>query len=99
MRANCANVFRIRIDCSFRLPPPGRHPPLCRPLLTMRSACALVLALAAATVTLCSAEQDGQRPRHDSNLEICILPPLRKKDLWLLVVNRSLMGQTGFTDE
>lgn len=36
----------------------------------MWSACAVVLALAAAAAALGSAEQDGQRPRHDSNLEI-----------------------------
>lgn len=38
----------------------------------MRSACTVLLALAAAA--LCS-EPDPHRPRQDSNLEICILPP------------------------
>ncbi|XP_068434188.1 coiled-coil domain-containing protein 134-like isoform X2 [Clinocottus analis] len=37
-------------------------------LLTMRSACALVLALAAAA--LCSADSDTHRLRHDSNLDV-----------------------------
>lgn len=45
--------------------------PLCYPLLTMWSVCAVVLALAAAA--LGSAESETHRPRHDSNLEICIL--------------------------
>ncbi|CAJ1075805.1 meiosis inhibitor protein 1-like isoform X1 [Xyrichtys novacula] len=45
-----------------------RSAPLCRPLLTMRSVCAVVLALAAAALS--SAESDTHRPRHDSNLEI-----------------------------
>lgn len=40
----------------------------------MRSACTVLLALAAAA--LCSAEPDPHRPRQDSNLEICILPLL-----------------------
>lgn len=50
----------------------GEH--LCWPLLTMRRACTVLLALAAAS--LCSAEPDPHRPRQDSNLEICILPLL-----------------------
>lgn len=44
---------------------------LCCPLVTMRSVSAVVLALAA--FALGSADPDVQRPRHDSNLEICIL--------------------------
>lgn len=48
-----------------------RRAPLCRPLLTMRSVCAVLLALAAAA--LASADSDTHSPRHDSNLEICIL--------------------------
>nr|XP_046270421.1 meiosis inhibitor protein 1-like isoform X4 [Scatophagus argus] len=42
--------------------------PLCRPLLTMPSVYAVVLALAAAALS--SADSDTHRPRHDSNLEI-----------------------------
>ncbi|KAM7372354.1 hypothetical protein PAMP_009528 [Pampus punctatissimus] len=42
--------------------------PLYRPLLIMRSVCAVVLALAAASFS--SADSDMHRPRHDSNLEI-----------------------------
>ncbi|KAG7216223.1 hypothetical protein INR49_029072 [Caranx melampygus] len=60
----------------FLLPRPLRRSfhnraPLCRPLLTMQSVCAVVVALAAAVLS--SADSDTHRPRHDSNLEICIL--------------------------
>lgn len=51
--------------------PVFRRVPLCLPLLTMRSVGAVVLALAAAALS--SADSDTHRPRHDSNLEICIL--------------------------
>lgn len=48
-----------------------RIAPLCHPLLTMQSVCAVFVALAAASLS--SADPDMHRPRHDSNLEICIL--------------------------
>lgn len=48
-----------------------RRVPLCHPLLTMQSVCAVLVALAA--TALSSADPDMHRPRHDSNLEICIL--------------------------
>lgn len=51
--------------------PVFRRAPRCRPLLTMQSVCAVVVALAAAVLS--SADSDTHRPRHDSNLEICIL--------------------------
>lgn len=49
-----------------------RAVPLCLPLVTMWSVSAVMLLLGAAA--LGAADSDPQRPRHDSNLEICILP-------------------------
>lgn len=46
--------------------------PLCCPLLTMQSACTVLVALAAAAAFI-RADPESHRARHDSNLEICIL--------------------------
>ncbi len=43
---------------------------VCLPLVVMLSVCALLLLAAPAAL---GSDLDAQRPRHDSNLEICIL--------------------------
>lgn len=63
-----------------------RRTPLCCPPPTMRSACTLLLALAAAA--LCS-DPDLHRTRHDSNLDICILPPAVDCELECSGINNS----------
>lgn len=69
----CANIVMFnKVMCctSNGLSSVFRRTPVCYPLLTMWSVCVVVLALASAA--LGSAESDTHRPRHDSNLEICI---------------------------
>lgn len=70
----CANILMFsNVMCctSNALSPVFRRMPVCYPLLTMWSVCPVVLALASAALS--SAESDTYRPKHDSNLEICIL--------------------------
>lgn len=70
IRRLCDNIL-LWNNVWWLIIPVFRRVPLCHPLLTMRSVGAVVLALAAAALS--SADSDTHRPRHDSNLEICIL--------------------------